>query len=371
MKAAGWIDVLFDFGVSTFSPVGTRISKVSQLAGLTTNPFFPKGKRHRSYITFFIQGRPRRASMTPGTPTLTWYSDKFRPINFPLQNYCIKHSKHYATEDAFRKHTTKCHGMKLEKKRPGPPSTVSAKRQRHTKWENSKKYAPTDKARKTIQRRDAAASKMFMELLVIGEFKRQRAYLKLLDAVEVAIERIEFHCTIQEYQSKFGSSWKYCVYSLCAAEGRTVLDSTKNQFFDNIFMQEAEKEKQRRNTNSSLCPRSWIAFRWVGNPFLLRSSHSDESIINLGTITDDEDEERGLFKKNVPRPDEWRSLLENDLEPVLLRIESTGNKKLRGRRYEEEEEDVGEETAHSSSEGGSGHSSVSEDDQHEVEYEDF
>ncbi|KAI9466406.1 hypothetical protein BDB00DRAFT_793877 [Zychaea mexicana] len=337
------------------------------------------------------QGRPRRASMTPGTPTLTWYSDKFRPINFPLQNYCIKHSKHYATEDAFRKHMTKCHGMKLEKKRPGPPSTVSAKRQRHTKWENSKKYAPTDKAKKTIQRRDAAASKMFMELLVMGEFQRQRAYLKLLDAVEVAIERIEFHCTIQEYQSKFGSSWKYCVYSLCAAEGRTVLDPTKNQFFDNIFMQEAEKEYEQlsvseimdvnaavRDALKATCPRfladhgpKFRAFRWVGNPFLLRSSHSDESIINLGTITDDEDEERGLFKKNVPRPDEWRFLLENDLEPVLLRIESTGNKKLRGRRYEEEEEDVGEETAHSSSEGGSGHSSVSEDDQHEVEYEDF
>ncbi|KAI7849274.1 hypothetical protein BDC45DRAFT_281100 [Circinella umbellata] len=264
--------------------------------------------------------------MTPGTPTLTWYSDKFRSPAFPLENYCVECSTMFAASNTFKRHMKDIHKQEVAQEKPGPVKTLSRKRRLEQKRQSAKKRAPADKIKKTAETRDKSANKYFIKLssLVIDE--KLESYLKLLENCDIAMEKIQYVQSILNVETEYGECWKVVPYLLCADEGRTLFNPEYFQFFSNTMMEEAYDSFNSLEARAMLhingvvqdalkkeCPRfladngpKFRAFRWVGCPLLLNGGLPDFQ--ERGFETDDDDLVlNGALsrKKNVVQKEEW------------------------------------------------------------------
>ncbi|KAI9495118.1 hypothetical protein BDB00DRAFT_786697 [Zychaea mexicana] len=278
-------------------------------------------------------GRPRRASMTPGMPTETWYSDKYNPTQYPLHNYCINCSTQFVADHTYKRHLVDVHKVRFEPVKPGPKKTISGTLRILNKRQNERKRALAKSLVYKGQRRDEAAKKYLNKLVsLIGAESWHHAYLKMFEHIDATIDQIENEPTIAESRKKFGDCWKYAVYKLCALEGRSVFDPTYEHFFGNLFMEDAYDAYSQlsgrdtlsvndavRNALSDRAPKflanygpKFRAFRWIGNPLLMRAT--SDCGIERGNATDDDDHGDGdrVSYSNIlreSREKEWARLL--------------------------------------------------------------
>ncbi|KAG2211491.1 hypothetical protein INT45_009744 [Circinella minor] len=148
--------------------------------------------------------RPRRASMTPGTPTLTWYADKFRSPAFPLDNYCVECSTFFAAANTFKRHMKHIHKQEVAQEKPGPTQLLSRKRRLEQQRQSARKRASADRMKKTAETRDKSANKYFMKIsALVGDEKLER-YLKLLENCDIAMEKIQYVRSILNVETEYG-----------------------------------------------------------------------------------------------------------------------------------------------------------------------
>ncbi|KAI8150396.1 hypothetical protein BJV82DRAFT_652532 [Fennellomyces sp. T-0311] len=250
----------------------------------------------------------RRGSAPPGSPAKTWYSDKYRCTDFLMDKYCVECRKEFADEHVYKRHMATFKGHKEQHE------VVFNKKKQRSKTQMQRQER-LQKMRETTKRHAPATAP-----------KRQTMYQELLSSVDSIKLQLKDDLNILGLKEECGLCWDYALYELCLQEGRTVFESRYFQFYDEEMESHREmydkldlpdRMKVDKAVRSALEAKQpsflarygprFRAFRWVGNPLLVRSTSQMEE----GT---DDDEEDGAERDNLPRKgelsmQEWKDML--------------------------------------------------------------
>ncbi|KAI8136472.1 hypothetical protein BJV82DRAFT_676408 [Fennellomyces sp. T-0311] len=252
----------------------------------------------------------RRRSAPPGSPAKTWYSDKYRSTDFLMDKYCVECRKEFADEHVYKRHMATFKGHKeqhevvFNKKKQRSKTQMQRQERLQKMRETTKRHAPATARRRKIERRNAAANKFYYKLISISPAKRQTMYQELLNSVDSVKLQLKDDLNILGLKEECGLCWDYALYELCLQEGRTIFESRYFQFYDEEMESHREmydkldlpdRMKVNKAVRSALEAKQpsflaryglrFRAFRWVGNPLLVRSTSQMEE------DTDDDEED--------------------------------------------------------------------------------